>query len=93
MIKHVCVLHINSREYESMHVCFYTPFIAAYIRSFIAHNASLSLSTHDMDPDIQQLLSSLEKLSPRLQGREEDLSFLKKMLQSNEFHSLMKVGK
>ena len=34
---------------------------------------------------------SLEKLSPRLEGREEDIQFLKDMLQTEEFHSIMRV--
>ena len=40
---------------------------------------------------IQQLLVSLEKLSPRLEGRQEDIQFLKDMLQTEEFHSIMRV--
>ena len=42
---------------------------------------------------IQQLLLSLEKLSPKLEGREDDIQFLKDMLQTEEFHSVMRVWK
>lgn len=44
-------------------------------------------------PGIQQLLVSLEKLSPKLEGREDDIRFLKDMLQTEEFHSIMRVWK
>ena len=40
---------------------------------------------------IQELLASLEKLSPELEGREDDIQFLKDMLQTEEFHSVMRV--
>lgn len=40
---------------------------------------------------IQQLLASLEKISPKLEGREDDIQFLKDMLEMEEFHSVMKV--
>ena len=40
---------------------------------------------------IQQLLLSLEKLSPKLEGREDDIQFLKDMLQTEEFHSVVRV--
>ena len=40
---------------------------------------------------IQSLLDSLEKLSPRLEGRKDDLEFLQNLVSSNEFHSLMQV--
>lgn len=43
-------------------------------------------------PGIQELLLSLEQLSPQLEGREEDLAFVRELIQTNEFHSLMKVG-
>ena len=58
--------------------------------SFCIH---MAINTHlyIFAPGIQQLLVSLEKLSPRLEGREEDIQFLKDMLQTEEFHSIMKV--
>lgn len=40
---------------------------------------------------IQNLLHSLQKLSPRLEGRTEDLQFLQNLVKSNEFHSLIQV--
>ena len=51
------------------------------------HHASL------VRAGIQQLLLSLEKLSPKLEGREDDIQFLKDMLQTEEFHSVMRVWK
>lgn len=32
---------------------------------------------------------TLEKVSPMMKDREEDLSFVKRVVQSNDFHSLM----
>lgn len=48
---------------------------------------------HIFCPGIQQLLVSLEKLSPMLEGRDDDLQFLRDMLVSNEFHSLITVSR
>ena len=57
----------------------------------LRHPPSHILPHHTTHAGIQQLLKSLETLSPRLDGRQEDLQFLSSMLQSNEFHSLLKV--
>ena len=43
-------------------------------------------------PGIQSLLDSLQKLSPRLEGRKDDLQFLQTLVESNEFHSLIQVS-
>lgn len=40
---------------------------------------------------IQQLLVTLEKVSLMMKDREEDLKFVKKVVQSNDFQSLMHV--
>ena len=57
----------------------------------LQHLPSHILPHHTTHAGIQQLLKSLETLSPRLDGRQEDLQFLSNMLQSDEFHSLLKV--
>ena len=41
---------------------------------------------------IEMLLDSLQKLSPQLEGREDDLLFLRNLVSSNEFHSLIQVA-
>ena len=42
-------------------------------------------------PEIHHLLESLQRLSPHLRDRKEDLDFLQTLLKSNEFHSLIQV--
>ena len=49
------------------------------------------LSSFACSLGIQHLLHSLQKLSPQLKGREEDLKFLQHLINSNEFHSLIQV--
>ncbi len=41
---------------------------------------------------IQQLLESLEQLTPNLPERKDDLQFVRNMLHTNEFHSLVTVS-
>ena len=38
------------------------------------------------------ILSLLDSLSPRLEGRKDDLQFLQALVESKEFHSLIKVS-
>ena len=45
----------------------------------------------DLVSGIQQLMSTLEKVSPMMKDREEDLSFVKRVVQSNDFQSLMHI--
>lgn len=40
---------------------------------------------------IQQLVLTLEKVAPLMKDREEDLSFVKRVVQSNDFQSLMEM--
>ena len=40
---------------------------------------------------IHQLMLTLEKVSPMMKDREEDLKFVKKVVQSNDFQSLMHI--
>ena len=54
-------------------------------RGWFSNSGLLSLA------GIQNLLNSLQTLSPRLEGREKDLQFLQDLVNSNEFHSLMQV--
>jgi hypothetical protein len=49
------------------------------------------MSARDATRSILSLLDSLQKLSPRLEGRKDDLQFLQALVESNEFHSLIKV--
>ena len=48
---------------------------------------------HPLHAGIEQLLQSLEQLeNGYLQGKEEDLAFLRDMLKTPEFHSLLQVS-
>ena len=69
-----------------MSVCYFY-FMQVYIKLIVASTVCLP-----QYQGIQQLLASLENLTPMLKGRDDDLQFLRDMLQSNEFHSLMTVS-
>ena len=90
----VCFLRMSARDATDSEFCFMMYAgsgkclggVAGDLCTCVLHAPSLSTG-------IQQLLVSLDKLSPMLEGRDDDLQFLRDMLVSNEFHSLMTVSR
>lgn len=48
-------------------------------------------ASFNANDSIRQLMVTLEKVSPMMKDREEDLSFVKTVVQSNDFQSLMHI--